>query len=355
MTDIQTQVDDADQSPLSADEIAAHNSALVGFHYTVDDYYEVGREEVRKHAFAVQDDNPVHWNEATAKEMGHDTLIAAPTFVSVLGLVAQRKLFQEHITGYEFWQIMQSDQRLQYHQPIKVGDQLVCDVSLDSFRQVAGTDVMVTKNVIWNQYDEPVMTTWTGLVARASVQVDPELLDVLDHVMIKSIVEPGGGRTVERPEGRYDLPDPQVDPKPYSAISFDDLTVGQQLPTRVFTLTRGNLVNYAGVAYDPNPIHFSDTVARAAGLDDVVAQGMQTMGLGGSYIGGFVGDPAAFYEYNVRFTSPVYVPAAGFAEVEFTGKIKSLDPETRRGQIAIVAKQDGRKIFGRATANVQFN
>ncbi|GAC67935.1 fused (3R)-hydroxyacyl-ACP dehydratase subunits HadA/HadB [Gordonia soli] len=340
---------------LTPEEIAAHTQEMVGFNYTVDDYYEVGREEVRKHARAVQDDHPVHWNEARAAELGHDTLIAAPTFVSVLGIIAQRRLFEDVVTGYDLWQIMQTDQRLVFHQPIKVGDRLICDVSLDSFRQMAGADVMVTKNIIWNQYDEPVMTTWTSLVARAAVEVDPEVLDKLEHVMMKVDAEPELPQNVHGPFERYSKPDPQVEPKPYSAIAFDSLTVGQELPSITKTLTRGNLVNYAGVAGDPNPIHFSDEVAKVIGMETCVAHGMQTMGLGASFISSFVGDPAAIFEYNVRFTSPVYVPAEGYAEVVFTGKVKSLDPETKRGVITIIAKQGDRKIFGRALAQVQFN
>ena len=340
---------------LTPEEIAAHTKSMVGFNYTVDDYYEVGREEIRKHARAVQDAHPVHWDEAAAAEMGHDTLIAAPTFVSVLGIIAQRRLFEDIVTGYDLWQIMQTDQRLIFHQPIKVGDRLICDVSLESFRQMGGADVMVTKNIIWNQHDEPVMTTFTSLVARAAVDADPEVLDELEHVMMKVDKEPTLPRSVHGPFDRYNDADPVVAPKPYSAINFDDLEVGQELTPMTKTLTRGNLVNYAGVAGDPNPIHFSDELAKVIGLETVVAHGMQTMGLGASFITEFIGDPAAVYEYNVRFTSPVYVYPDTYANVDFTGKIKSLDPETRRGVISIVAKQGDRKIFGRAQAHVQFN
>ena len=340
---------------LSPAEIAEHTKAMVGYNYTVDDYYEVGREEVRKHARAVQDDHPMHWDAEAARAMGHRDIIAAPTFVSVLGIIAQRKLFEDVVTGYDLWQIMQTDQRLVFHQPITVGDQLVCDVSLDSFRQMAGTDVMVTKNIMWNQRHEPVMTTWTSLVARTAVDADPKVLDELEHVMMKVDREPTLPKTVHGPFDRYRNPDPQVDPKPYGAINFDDLSVGQELPPLTKTLTRGNLVNYAGVAGDPNPIHFSDEVAKVIGMETVVAHGMQTMGLGASFITDFVRDPAAIFEYNVRFTSPVYVYPDTYAEIDFTGKVKSLDPETRRGVIAIVAKQGDRKIFGRAQAHVQFN
>lgn len=343
---------------LTPEEIASHTKDMVGFNYTVDDYYEVGREEVRKHALAVQDAHPTHWSEAAAREMGHDSLIAAPTFVSVLGIIAQRKLFEDVVTGYDLWQIMQTDQRLVYHQPMKVGDRLVCDVSLDSFRHVTSPemiDLMVTKNVIWNQHDEPVMTTYTSLAARPGMEIDPKLSESLDHVMMKVDKTGNTGRTVEPEPGRYELPDPTQSPAAYSAIDFDSLSKGQELEPKTYRLTRGNLTNYAGVAGDPNPIHFSDHLVKAANMDDVVAHGMQTMGLGATYISEFIGDPAAFCEYNVRFTSPVYVPADDSAAVDFTGKIRSLDPETRQGVIALVAKQGDRKIFGRAQARIQFN
>ncbi|HNP56896.1 MAG TPA: fused (3R)-hydroxyacyl-ACP dehydratase subunits HadA/HadB [Gordonia sp. (in: high G+C Gram-positive bacteria)] len=343
---------------LTPEELAERTAGLVGYHYTVDDYYEVGREEVRKHAMSVQDAHPTHWNEAAAAEYGHDSLLAAPTFVSVFGITAQRYLFEEVIKGYDLWQIMQTDQRLIYHQPMKVGDQLICDVSLESFRHISqpeNLDMLVSKNIIWNQHDEPVMTTYTSLVARTGVDVDPALVDSLEHVMITVDAFGDPGKTVDRPAGQQGQPDPTESPVAGKAIDFDSLTVGQELPPKSFLLTRGNLVNYAGVVGDPNPIHYSDEIVKAAGLDGVVAHGMQTMGLGATYVSEFIGDPGAFCEYNVRFTSPVYVPADDYTTVEFTAKIKSLDPETRKGTIALVAKQADRRIFGRATVVVQFN
>ena len=135
--------------------------------------------------------------------------------------------------------------------------------------------------------------------------------------------------------------------------SFVDVTVGEELPSRVVTLTRGNLVNYAGVSGDPNPIHWSDKVAELAGLRNVVGHGRLSMGLAAGFVTDWLGDPGAVNEYNVRFTSPVFVEADKAAAIEFTGKVKSVDPESRTAVVAIVAKSEGRKIFGRATATVR--
>jgi hypothetical protein len=48
------------------------------------------------------------------------------------------------------------------------------------------------------------------------------------------------------------------------------------------------------------------------------------------------------------------VAAAEGADIEFGGRIKSLDPATRTGVVIVTAKSGGKKIFGLATLNVRF-
>ncbi|WP_299563486.1 (3R)-hydroxyacyl-ACP dehydratase subunit HadB [uncultured Mycolicibacterium sp.] len=132
---------------------------------------------------------------------------------------------------------------------------------------------------------------------------------------------------------------------------FGSVKVGDQLPEKVVQLTRADLVNYAGVSGDLNPIHWDDEIAKQVGLDTAIAHGMLTMGLGGGYISEWVGDPGAVTEYNVRFTAVVPVPNDGRgAEIVFSGRIKSADPETKTVTIALSATTGGKKIFGRAIA-----
>ena len=111
-------------------------------------------------------------------------------------------------------------------------------------------------------------------------------------------------------------------------------------------------MNYAGVSGDLNPIHWDDEMAKVVGLDTAIAHGMLTMGLGGGYVTSWIGDPGAVTEYNVRFTAVVPVPNDGKgAEIVFTGRVKSLDPDSKSVTIAITATTGGKKIFGRAIAS----
>jgi len=135
---------------------------------------------------------------------------------------------------------------------------------------------------------------------------------------------------------------------------FSSVKVGDTLPERVIALTRADLVNYAGVSGDLNPIHWDDDIAKQVGLDTAIAHGMLTMGLGGGYVTSWVGDPGAVTEYNVRFTAVVPVPNDGRgAEIVFTGKVKSVDPETKTVTVALTATTGGKKIFGRAVATAK--
>ncbi|MCV7192404.1 (3R)-hydroxyacyl-ACP dehydratase subunit HadB [Mycolicibacterium brumae] len=135
---------------------------------------------------------------------------------------------------------------------------------------------------------------------------------------------------------------------------FDSVQAGDELPEKVYTLTRQDLVNYAGVSGDLNPIHWDDEIAKMVGLDVAIAHGMLTMGLGGGYVTDWVGDPGAVTEYNVRFTAVVPVPNDGKgAELVFNGRVKSVDPETKSVTLALNATTGGKKIFGRAIATAK--
>src|ERR1700692_3126394 len=139
-----------------------------------------------------------------------------------------------------------------------------------------------------------------------------------------------------------------------SLREFDSVKVGDQLPEKIYPLTRQDLVNYAGVSGDLNPIHWDDEIAKVVGLDTAIAHGMLTMGLGGGFVTSWIGDPGAGTEYNVRFTAGVPVPNDGRgAEILCSGRVKSVDPDSKLVTIAIAATTGGKKIFGRAIATAK--
>ncbi|ELB93309.1 dehydrogenase [Rhodococcus wratislaviensis IFP 2016] len=47
-----------------------------------------------------------------------------------------------------------------------MGDRLICDIYVDSFRRSHGQDVIVIKNVIADLHGTGMQTTWTTMLAR---------------------------------------------------------------------------------------------------------------------------------------------------------------------------------------------
>jgi acyl dehydratase len=139
----------------------------VGMHYRHPDHYVVGREKVREYATAVKHDDPAYYDEAAAAGLGHSSLPAPLTFISVFGYQAQSAFFDSANIGVNDMQIVQVDQVLKFHKPIHAGDKLYCDVFVDSIRKSHGTDIIVTKNVVTNDKGDVVQETWTTLAGRS--------------------------------------------------------------------------------------------------------------------------------------------------------------------------------------------
>ncbi|HET6735612.1 fused (3R)-hydroxyacyl-ACP dehydratase subunits HadA/HadB [Mycobacterium sp.] len=339
---------------------AAETSALesrVGHYYQMDDTYLVGREKVREFARAVQDYHPAHWNLAAAAELGYPDLVAPLTFTSTPAMACNQRMFESVVVGYDMY--LQTEEVFEQHRPIVAGDELRTDVELSSVRRIAGRDLITVTNTFTDAAGERVHTLHTTVVGITAEDVDPAIRSAVQGVMMHDVnllgvdeSETAYQKTV-RPEGDVRIAEGGTARTPGTA-SFDDVNVGDELPVHHTRLSRGDLVNYAGVSGDANPLHWDEAIAKLAGQPDVIAHGMLTMGLGASFGAAWSGDPGAVTRYAVRLSQPAIVPAAGGADIEFSGRIKSLDPATRTGVVIVGAKAGGRKIFGLATLNVRF-
>ncbi|MBY6410903.1 MaoC family dehydratase N-terminal domain-containing protein [Rhodococcus sp. BP-252] len=156
----------------------------VGAHHVVSFTYEIGREKIKEFARAVQDDHLTHFDDGAGRELGHDGVIAPVTFVSVIGTAVLPELFENLLIGYGIGDILHTDQQIKLHRPLRAGDVLSSDLSLESFRQSGGSDIMVTANDITDASGELVATTKTTFVARTGGNPESENFQgVLDGVL----------------------------------------------------------------------------------------------------------------------------------------------------------------------------
>lgn len=126
------------------------------------------------------------------------------------------------------------------------------------------------------------------------------------------------------------------------------LEVGQVVATRTLSVTRADLVHYAGASGDRNPIHWNERFAREVGLPGVIAHGMFTMGSAVDVVVDWLGDPGRVLDYGVRFTRPVEVPDPGSATVSVTATVGAVDDAAGTARIDLVVEAAGVKVLGRA-------
>lgn len=93
-----------------------------------------------------------------------------------------------------------------------------------------------------------------------------------------------------------------------AVVAYDDVSVGDELPSLRVRIQRVHLIMYAGASGDFNPIHWNERIATSVGLPNVIAHGMLTMATAGRVVTEWAGDPGAVESFSVRFSNPVVVP-----------------------------------------------
>lgn len=143
------------------------------------DTFVVGREQIRQYAKSVKVTDPATLDEDAAAEMGHDALIAPPTFMSIFAVMIQNHFFQNVDVGLETMQIVQVDQKFLFHRPIVAGDALTGTMHIETVEERFGADIVTTRNVLTDPTGAVVMESFTTLMGHEgdnsiSVRWDPE-------------------------------------------------------------------------------------------------------------------------------------------------------------------------------------
>src|ERR1700761_1515754 len=237
---------------------AAETSTMesrVGHYYEINETYRVGREKIREYARAVQDYNPAHWDDGAAAALGYPGVVAPLTFTSIPAMAANRQLFESVVVGYETY--VQTDEVFEQHRPIVAGDELRVQVELTSVRRFAGRELITVTNTFTETAGELVHTLHTTVVGVTAEDVDPGIRLAVQNAIMNDVKMLGNDESdsvyhkTVRPEGTVHYADGGATRTP-ATPSFDDLKVGDELPARHVRVSRGDLVNYSGVAGDAN-------------------------------------------------------------------------------------------------------
>ncbi len=136
-------------------------------------------------------------------------------------------------------------------------------------------------------------------------------------------------------------------------VSYDDVEVGTQVPSRDFPVQRWNLVQYCGGSGDFNIIHWNERFAKLFGLPDVIAHGMFTMATAGRLLTDWAGDPGAVVDYGVRFSAMVPVPDDDEGTTITVSATVDEKLDDRRVAVSVTARANDAAVLSQARAVLQ--
>ncbi len=125
------------------------------------------------------------------------------------------------------------------------------------------------------------------------------------------------------------------------------LSVGSEAPVLTHTLTRTDLVRYAGASGDYNPMHHDEPKALAAKQPSVFGHGMLSMGIVATALTHFIG-VGTLETFSVRFarqTWPGETLSTKIVVSAIEGGLVSLD-------VRLVNDAGEEKVVGQATARL---
>lgn len=101
------------------------------------------------------------------------------------------------------------------------------------------------------------------------------------------------------------------------------LKIGSELPEFVTTITKTDIVRYAGAGGDFNPIHHDDELAKSLGLPSVFSMGLLQGGILTNVLTKWAPENS-IKKYKIRFINPVWPGDT----ITCRGVISSIEKET---------------------------
>jgi len=124
-------------------------------------------------------------------------------------------------------------------------------------------------------------------------------------------------------------------------MSFDDLAVGQTASLGK-TITEADILLFAAVSTDTNPVHIDAEAAKASIFGERIAHGMLSAGLISAVLGTRLPGPGTIYlGQSLRFRAPVRIGDT----VTATAEITALDPAKRRATLKTTCAVAGKLVI----------
>jgi acyl dehydratase len=134
-------------------------------------------------------------------------------------------------------------------------------------------------------------------------------------------------------------------------LYFEDVKEGEEAPAFSHTLTRTDLVRYAGASGDYNPMHHDEIQAVEAGQPSVFGHGMFSMGLLGTALTDYVG-AGSLTRYQVRFSRQTWPGEELITKIVVTAKRVEDGKHLIDMDCSLTNTEGEVKVVGTATADL---
>lgn len=281
------------EKPLSALE------AMVGEQRRTVEGLRVEAGKVEEFARAFRDEDPLYRSESTADDRGFDAVPAPLTFTRTAAFPRYRPEGVDDMPGFDLGfrkeYAVHGEQAYEYERPLVVGDVLsgvttLADVFQRNGRRGGTLTFAIYETEFRDRSDDPVVTARStlietgGAIEDGGTDEDDEVGDggeydeAGDGAANSDRVDDGdhAGDDVQSPDsgaGPATVADGAPEP------TAETVAVGDSGPALVVEdVQRPDFVKYAGASGDFTPIHYDEPYVRAAGHEQVFAQGMLTAG-----------------------------------------------------------------------------
>lgn len=126
---------------------------------------------------------------------------------------------------------------------------------------------------------------------------------------------------------------------------YDDVEVGQEIPTETEVIDQAQLIRYAGASGDFNPLHWEEEfAAEVSPTGGVIAHGMLNAGLVSRVVTAWAGGPEKVKRLSTSFRAPCPVGST----VTIGGEVVETDAQARTATLSVwVELPDGAKVVDR--------
>ena len=147
------------------------NKDFVGRTFPATKPYEVSRVKIAEFADAIGDPSPVFRDRDAAVAAGYPDVIAPPTFPIVVTMASSGSAVADPELGINYALVVHGEQRFEYTRPLRAGDVVTAQSTIESIREVGSNVLMNTRTELRTMAGEHVCTAFSIIVERGGVGV----------------------------------------------------------------------------------------------------------------------------------------------------------------------------------------